>query len=195
VVNPKVIPVSTLQELIGYARKHPLMYATSSNGSMGHLSFELIAQSAGITVQHVPYKGGAPALTDLLGGQVPMMYADIRTVLPHIRSGKLKALAVGNPTRIPALPDVPTVAESGFPGFVGTAWGGLMAPAKTQANTLSELSEAIAKTLRSPDVVSKIAELGAEAAPPMPASDFGKFMTAESEKWTAIIRSRGIRAE
>jgi tripartite-type tricarboxylate transporter receptor subunit TctC len=194
-VNPSVLPVSTLAELIDYARKNRLVYASSSNGSMGHLSFELIAQQAGIKVEHIGYKGSAPALLDVLGGRVPMMYGDIVSLLPQIRSGKLKAIAVGSATRLNSLPNVPTVAESGFPGFVGTAWGGIVAPIGMAPQVRAQLIDALHRVMSSSDIISKMRDSGVEPATVADPNDFARFMKAEATKWSQVIKDGGIRVD
>jgi len=196
-VNPKVLGVKTLSELVAYAKANPgrLQYATPSAGSVGHLSFELIRQLAGFDAVHVAYKGSAPAINDLIGGQVPMMYGDMVSALPHIKSGRIAAVAVSTASRVGAIPDVPTVAESGFPGFLGVAWGGLMVPAGTPAAIKQRLHAEGAKALAAEDVKQKIRGLGVEPAPVASPEDFGAFMKSEMAKWGKLIRERNIRTD
>jgi tripartite-type tricarboxylate transporter receptor subunit TctC len=196
-VNPQVFQVSSLKDIIEFAKANPgkLQYASPSNGSVGHLSFELIKQLAGFEAGHVPYKGSAPAINDLLGGQIPMMYGDMVSALPHIKSGRIKAIAVSTARRVPALPDVPTVSESGFDGFLGVAWGGLVVPAGVPAATKDRLYKEAAKALSSDDVKQRIRALGVEPAPVASAEDFGAFMRSEMAKWGKLINDRGIQSQ
>ena len=196
-INPQVLPANSLADIIAFAKKNPgkLLYATPSNGSMGHLSFELIRQIAGFEATHVPYKGSAPAINDLIGGQIPMMYGDMVSALPHIRSGRIKAIAIGTATRVSVLPDVPTVAESGFPGFLGVAWGGLAVPAGTPKPVKDRLYAEASKALAMEDTQQKIRALGVEPAQVRSAEDFGGFMHSEMTKWGKLIKDRGIQAQ
>lgn len=196
-INPQVLPANSLADIIAWAKKNPgrLQYASPSNGSMGHLSFELIRQIAGFEATHVPYKGSAPAINDLVGGQIPMMYGDMVSALPHIRSGRIKAIAIGTATRVGVLPDVPTVAESGFPGFLGVAWGGLVVPAGTPKPVKERLYAEASKALGMDDTQQKIRALGVEPAQVRSAEDFGAFMNSEMTKWGKLIKDRGIQAQ
>jgi len=196
-VNRSVVPVDNLEQLIAYARERgdKFQYATPSNGSVGHLSFELLKQLAKFDATHIPYKGSAPAMQDLLGGQVPMMYGDMVSALANIRAGKIKAIAVSTAARVPVLPDVPTVAESGFPGFLGVAWGGIMVPAGTPAAIKERLYRETAKILETPDVQARIRGVGVEPAAIVPQEAFGAFMRSEMDKWGKVIRERDIRAQ
>ena len=196
-VNPQVFPVSSLRQIIDFAKANPgkLQYASPSNGSIGHLSFELIRQLAGFDAIHVPYKGSAPAINDLVGGQIPMMYGDMVSALPHIRSGRIKAVVVSTASRVPVLPDVPTVSESGFEGFLGVAWGGLVVPAGTPRTVKDRLYRESAKALSNEEVQQRIRDLGVEPAPVKSSEDFGAFMRSEMEKWGKLIKERGIQAQ
>jgi len=196
-VNPQNLAVKSLGDLIEYAKKNPgkLQYASPSNGSMGHLSFELIKQLAGFDATHVPYKGSAPAINDLIGGQIPMMYGDMVSALPHIRSGRIKAIAIGTSARLGVLPDVATVAESGFEGFLGVAWGGLALPAGTPRPIMDRLYAEASKALATDDVQKRIRALGVEPAAVRSSEDFGAFMGSEMAKWGKLIKDRGIQAQ
>ena len=196
-VNPQVLPAASLQDIIAWAKKNPgkLQYASPSNGSVGHMSFELIRQISGFEATHVPYKGSAPAINDLIGGQIPMMYGDMVSALPHVRSGRIKAVAISTAARVGVLPDLPTVAESGFPGFLGVAWGGFVLPAATPKAVADRLHAEAAKALASEDVQQKIRALGVEPAPPRSAEEFGAFMRMEMAKWGKLIKERGITAQ
>jgi tripartite-type tricarboxylate transporter receptor subunit TctC len=196
-VNPQVFPVATLKEIIDYAKKNPgkLQYASTSNGSVGHMSFELIKTLAGFEAVHIAYKGSAPAINDLLGGHIPMMFGDMVSALPHVRSGKIRAIAIGTAKRVAVLPNVPTIAESGFPGFLGVAWGGLAVPAATPAAVRERLHQEAARILASDDTQQRIRALGVEPAPADSAEAFRGFMQAEMEKWGKLIRDRKIEAQ
>jgi len=149
---------------------------------------------AGIDLTHVPYKGATPALTDLVGGQVHVMVDNMITALPLVRAGKLRALAVTSAQRVPEMPDVPTVAESGYPGYEVAVWVGLVAPAKTPPASIERLHADIAKVLAMPAVKKRIADMGGVTWEMTPAQ-FGAFIRAETEKWGAVVRQAGIRAE
>lgn len=196
-VNPQVFSVSSLKDVIAFAKSNPgkLQYASPSNGSVGHLSFELISDLAGFQAVHVPYKGSAPAINDLIGGQIPMMYGDMVSALPHIRSGRIKAIVVSTSERVPVLPEVPTVSESGFDGFLGVAWGGLVVPAGTPKPVKDRLYQEAAKALSAEDVKQRIRGLGVEPAPVRSPEEFRAFMRSEMTKWDKLIRERGIKAQ
>jgi tripartite-type tricarboxylate transporter receptor subunit TctC len=195
VVHPSV-PAKTFAELIAYAKANPgkLNFASPGAGSGAHLAGELLNLDAGIQTQHVPYKGLAPAVTDLLGGQVQMMFAGISTVIQHVKNGKLVALAIASPRRSPQLPDVPTVAESGIPGFDVTSWYGLVARAGTPPAVLEKIQRDAAEALRDPGVREKLAGLGLEPMGNTPA-EFGAMIAAESLKWGDIVRKAHIQAQ
>ena len=194
-VHPKV-PANTIQEFIAYAKANPdkLNYASQGSGTTSHLTAELFKSMAGVRITHIPYKGTAPALTDLLAGQVDMMFDNLGVSLQHVRSGKLKALALGSLKRIPALPNVPTVAESGLPGFVAVTWFGVVAPPKTPADIAAKLSSAIADTLKNPDVVRRLQELSAEPVGNTPA-EMAAFMKEEVERWRRVIQSANVKVD
>jgi tripartite-type tricarboxylate transporter receptor subunit TctC len=196
-VNPQVFPVATLKDIIDYAKKNPkkLQYASTSSGSMGHMSFELIRTMSGFDAEHIAYKGSAPAINDLVGGHIPMMFGDMVSALPHIRSGKIKAIAIGTAKRVAVLPDVPTIAESGFPGFLGVAWGGLGVPAGTPVAIRERLHQEGARILASEDTQQRIRALGVEPATPDSAEAFRAFMQSEMDKWGKLIRERNIQAQ
>jgi tripartite-type tricarboxylate transporter receptor subunit TctC len=193
VVNPSV-PARSVRELIEYAKAHPgaLNYASFGNATSPHLAGELFKSLAGVQIVHIPYKGGAPAMTDLLGGRVQMMFDNIITSLPHVKEGKLRALAVTAPTRSKLMPDVPTMAEAGLPGQEVSGWVGLVAPAGTPPEVVSKLSSEIARILRDPDTQSKI--VGTEAIGSTP-EEFGSFMRAEAAKWARLVKEANIRAD
>jgi tripartite-type tricarboxylate transporter receptor subunit TctC len=194
-VNPGV-PARTVQELVALAKASPgkLAIASSGNGTSSHLAGEMLKWRAGIDLVHVPYKGSAPAMTDLLGGQVQVMVDNLITALPQVKAGKLRALAVTGAQRVPELPDVPTVAESGFPGFEVTVWVGLLTHAKSPPEAVAKLHSEIARVLALPHVRQRLAEMGGASLPMTPAQ-FGDFIRQETEKWGTVVRQAGIRAD
>jgi tripartite-type tricarboxylate transporter receptor subunit TctC len=193
VVHPSV-PARNFRELIAYARSNPgtLNFASPGEGSGAHLAGELLNLEAGIRATHVPYKGLAPAVNDLLGGQVQMMFAGISTVLQHVKSGKLVAIAIAAPKRSPQLPDVPTVAESGLAGFDVTSWYGLVTRAGTPPEIVEKIHRDAVEALSSEDVRSKLSGLGLEPLGNSPA-EFERMIAAESRKWGDIVRRAGIK--
>lgn len=194
VVNPKVLPgVTDLQQLVAKAKAEggKLNYTTAGQGSFGHLSTEMLKNLAKFDMQHVPYRGSAPAVADLLGGQVPIMFSDLVAVLQHIRSGSLRAIAVGSPKRLPSLPDVKTVAEQGFPGFDAVSWGGLLAPAKTPAAVITRLSDELKQVLADAEVQKKLEAAGAYAAW-QPPQQMAARMQADFDRWGKVIRNNNI---
>ncbi len=195
-VTGPAIPAKSLGELVELARAQPgkLNYASSGNGSALHLASELFKTRTGIDLVHIPYKGIAPAMTDLVGGQVSVMFPSLDSALPHIRSGKIKALAVTSTKRSPLLPDVPTVAESGLPGFEILAWGGVLAPAGTPKDIVTHINSEIAKALESSDIRKRFLDIGAEATPSTP-GEFARFIEAEIEKWAQVVKASGVRID
>jgi len=193
VVHPSV-PVKTFKQLVEHAKQNPgkLNFASPGDGSGAHLAGELLNIEAGIQTMHIPYKGIAPAVNDLLGGNVQMMFAGISTVLPHIKAGKLTALAIASPRRSPQLPDVPTVAEDGLPGFDVTSWYGIVVRAGTPAPIIQKLQRDIAEALQGEEVHAKLAGLGLEPVGNTPDA-FDAMIKAESRKWTEIVRKANIK--
>jgi tripartite-type tricarboxylate transporter receptor subunit TctC len=194
VVHPSV-PVHSVQDLIDLARAKPgtLNYGSTGNGTTGHLSGELLNGRAKIGLVHVPYRG-ATAVTDLLGGQVQLMFATIPSVIQHVRAGRLRAIAVTSSRRSPALPDIPTVAESGFPGFEAGSWFGFVAPTGTPEPIIRKLHEQIAAIVRMRDINEQLASQGADPVGSTP-EEFGQYMQSETEKWAKVVRASGIRLE
>jgi tripartite-type tricarboxylate transporter receptor subunit TctC len=193
---PPRLGVNSVGELISLARNNPgkLNYASQGGGTTSHLTAELFKSMAGgLQITHIPYKGTAPALTDLLGGQVDMMCDNLGVSLPHVRSGKLRALAVASRKRFAALPDVPALAEV-LPGFESLAWFGIVAPPKTSAAIAEKVAADVAEAIRHPDVLKRLRELSAEPMGLSPA-ETGAFMRQESERWGAIIRSAGVKID
>jgi tripartite-type tricarboxylate transporter receptor subunit TctC len=195
VVNP-ALPVNSVAELIAYAKANPgkLNFASSGSGTSIHLSAELFKVMAGVQMTHIPYKGSAPALQDLLGGQVQLMFDNLPPSLPQIKAGKLRALAVTTATRAPALPDVPTVAEAGLPGFESSSWFGLLAPAGTPPAIVVKLNAEVAKWLATPDAKERLAKQGANAVGGSP-EDFEKHIAAETVKWAKVVKDSGARVD
>ncbi|HEY0337375.1 MAG TPA: tripartite tricarboxylate transporter substrate binding protein [Burkholderiales bacterium] len=194
-VHPSV-PARNVKELIALAKREPnaFSYASSGNGGISHLIGEHFKSVAGIQMLHVPYKGDTPALVDLASGQVSLMFGTAVSFLPYVKTGRLNALAVTNPKRSPAVPDVPTVAESGVPGFEALQWFGMYAPAGTSHDIVARLNTEIAKILRMPEIRERFASLGADVAGGS-AGDFATFQRAEVAKWTKIVKASGAKIE
>ncbi|MCD0504525.1 Bug family tripartite tricarboxylate transporter substrate binding protein [Bordetella petrii] len=193
VVNDRV-PAKTFKELVEYASQHPdkLNYSSPGPGSGAHLAGELLNQSAGIVTRHIPYNAMAAAVNDVVAGNVDMMFAGVSTVLPQIQAGKLRALAVAGPERLPQLKDVPTVAESGYPGFDVTSWYGIVAPAKVSPEILDKLQADIAAAVGQETVRQKFAGLGVTPAGSSRA-DFAGTIQDEARKWAEIVKKAGIQ--
>jgi tripartite-type tricarboxylate transporter receptor subunit TctC len=190
------VPINNVKELIAYARAHPgqLHFGSSGIGAASHLAGELFKSQAHVDMQHVPYKGTGQALTDLLGGQIELMFAPTQTVIPQLRSGRIKAIAVTGLQPLEALPNLPTVAASGLPGYQAQGWFGLLAPKATPAPVLARLHDDVNKVLALPDMrqdlVAKGAEPGASSA-----ADFGRFIADEQAKWARLVKEAGIVLE
>ena len=191
VANPAQ-PYKSVKDLIAYAKANPgkVNFGSSGNGSSIHLSGELFKSLAKVDMQHVPYKGSAPAVTDLLGNQIGIMFDNMPSAIQHVRSGKLVPLAVTTAKRSPELPNVPTIAEAGVPGYEATSWFGMFAPAGTPVPVLAKLNAAIVKVLAQPDVKKKINEQGAEVYSETP-EQFAAFIQAESVKWGKVVKESG----
>jgi tripartite-type tricarboxylate transporter receptor subunit TctC len=194
-VHPSV-PANNFAELLALMKANPgkYSYASGGIGSTQHLSGELLANVAGVKVLHVPYKGEGAAQADLLGGQVSMMFQSSIIALQQVRAGKLRAVAVTSPQRLPSFPDTPTIAESGFPGFEVTAWFGMVAPANLPAAIQHKLNDALQAVLRQPEVVAKLAELGALPAGGAP-SELTALLRVEIPKWREVIKRGNIKPE
>lgn len=194
-VNPKV-QASSLRELIELAKKTPgkLTYGSSGTGAASHLSAELLKSLAGIDMLHVPYKGTGQAVTDLLAGQIDVLFAPAQTVMPHVQSGRLKALAVTSARRATALPQLPTAAESGLPAYESVGWFGLLAPAATSRDVVARISADANKVLADADTREKLLGLGAEPSGNSP-EEFGRYIRADQAKWSKLMRERGITPE
>jgi len=193
IVVPAASAAKSLKDLLAMAKAAPgkLTYATAGNGSSGHLAGELLKLTAKIDVLHVPYKGGAPAITDLLGDRISFMPINAVEAITHVRAGKLRALAVASDKRFPLLPDVPTVAEAGLPGYEATVWWGLVAPAKTPAAIVQKLNTETNKTLADPGTAKQFAELGVVLTPGTP-EQFGAFINAQTELWSGVVKAAAI---
>ena len=198
-VNP-AFAAKSLPELIAMAKAKPdqYQYASAGNGTLNHLLGEMLGSMAGVHLQHVPYKGVAPALNDVLGGQLPMLFASLPSSLAHIKSGKLRALAVSGAARSPVLPDVPTIAES-VPGYNGTLWIGLFAPAGVPQDVLAKLQDAMGKALAAKDLRDKLEQQGVElAAPadkPITPEQFAAVLNDDIAKWARIVKSSGASVD
>ena len=185
-------PANNVRALIALAKARPdtLNFASSGNGQSTHLSAELFNSMAGIKLSHVPYKGSSPALTDVMAGQVPLMFDTMLTAMPFVKAGKLKALAVTSPLRSPAAPDVPTIAESGLPGYEVFAWNGLLAPAGTPKAVIAQLSEELKRAMQLPQVKEKFSAQGFAASWNTP-EQFGGFLRGEVDKWAKTVKASG----
>jgi tripartite-type tricarboxylate transporter receptor subunit TctC len=192
-VNPSALNVSSIQELIDAAKKAPgtINYASPGTGSPHHLAMELFAKEAGIKLTHVPYKGEAPALQDLFGGQVAVMPVDIAAGMPHIKSGKIKVLGTATPTPIAALPGVPTIASAGLPGFEAWAWQGLAVPKGTPPDVIAKLRDGYIKAVNDPAVRAKLVEAGIEPLQSTP-QEMASYIGAETAKWAKVIKEANI---
>jgi tripartite-type tricarboxylate transporter receptor subunit TctC len=193
-INPD-IPAKSVQEFIDYAKAHPgkINMASSGNGTSVHLSGELFKMMTGVNMQHVPYRGAAPALTDLISGQVQVLFDNMPSSIEHIRAGKLRALGVTTAVRSPALPDVPTVAET-VPGYEASAWFGMGAPKGTPPEVINKLNAQVNAALADPNIQARLADLGGTVMAGTPA-DFGKVITDETEKWSKVVNAVGISVE
>lgn len=195
VVNPN-LPVKTLAEYVRYAKdaKDGVTFASSGSGSSIHLSGEMFKMQAKIQMLHIPYKGSAPAVTDLLGGQVESMFDNAPSALPHIKAGKLRPIAVTSAQRSTFLPDVPTIAESGYPGFDVQSWFALVAPAGTPKPIITQLNAALNKALNSPEVRQRMQELAATPEPGSP-EKMAAFEASEIKRWRDVVKASGAKAE
>jgi tripartite-type tricarboxylate transporter receptor subunit TctC len=195
VANP-ALPAKNVKELIAVAKARPgdLAFASSGNGQSTHLAAELFNTMAGTKMTHVPYKGSAPALTDTMGGQVSLFFDTMLSAMPHVRSGKLKALAVTSAARSPAAPDIPTVAESGLPGYEAIAWNGLLAPAGTPKEVIARLSAEVRKTLELPEIKERFAAQGFAAAWSSP-EQYAAFLDNEVDKWAKVVKVSGATVD
>jgi tripartite-type tricarboxylate transporter receptor subunit TctC len=191
-VHPS-FPAKTVPEFIAYVRANPgkINHASAGTGSAGHVAGELFKMMTGVSMVHVPYRGGAPALTDLLGGQVQVYFGNMQSSIEYIRAGKLRALAVTTATRSEALPDIPTVGEF-VPGYEASGWTGIAAPKNTPAEIVDKLNKETNAALADPKLKARLADLGAAPLPGSP-SDFGRFIAEETEKWGKVVKFANIK--
>jgi tripartite-type tricarboxylate transporter receptor subunit TctC len=196
VVAHPSLPAKNIGELVQYAKARPgqLNFASSGTGSIAHLAAEMLNAMAKIRITHVPYKGTSPALVDLLGGQVQLMMNSAVSMIPQVRGGKLRALAVTGARRLTALPELPTVAESGVPGYEAASWYGMLAPAKTARPIIDKLNREIVAIVRLPELRDRLIADGAEPAGNTP-DEFAAYIKRELARWSAVIKSAGIRPE
>ncbi len=189
-------PVSTVKELIEHARRNPgrINYGSSGNGTSVHLSMELFKSMTKTFVLHIPYKGSAPVVTDLLAGQIDVMFDNVPNVIGHVRAGKMKAIAVSTPQRSALAPDVPTVAEAGVPGYELSVWFGVLAPAGTPRDIIARLNTEIVKVLNAPEVKDRFAKQGVEVRTSTP-EQFGEFLRAEVSRWAKVVQDANIKAD
>jgi len=192
----KDLPVKTIQEFVAYAKARPdkLSYCSWGNGSGGHLAMESLKKQAGLVMTHVPYKGSGPCVQDLVGGQVDAAFADISSTVEIVRAGRIRALANSGPSRIPMLPDVPTMTESGYP-FTTYAWYGLLAPAKTPPAVVKKLNEAVNQVLRDPAVVRRMYELNFNDLPQNTPEQFAATIQKDMRDWGALVKEIGLTPE
>ena len=195
VANPSFSP-NTVKELIEYARRNPgrINYGSSGNGTSVHLSMELFKSMTKTFMLHIPYKGSAPVVTDLLAGQIDVMFDNVPNVIGHVRAGKMKAIAVSTAQRSALAPEVPTVAEAGVPGYELSVWFGVLAPAGTPRDIVARLNAEIVKVLNSPDIKDRFAKQGVEIRTSTP-DQFGDFLKTEVARWAKVIKDAGIRAD
>ncbi|HET7159973.1 MAG TPA: tripartite tricarboxylate transporter substrate binding protein, partial [Burkholderiales bacterium] len=195
VVHPSVA-AKDVKDLIAYAKAHPgkLNFASAGNGGPTHLTGELLKASAGIDIVHVPYKGNAAALLDLTAGRVQMMFSNLLTSMPHVRAGKLRAIAISSPQRTPQAPELPTVAESGVPGFSSVPWYGVLGPARMPRAIIDKLNSEIARSLAQPDIKERFVSqgIGMQASTP---EQFGALIKTELVKWRKVVRDSGAKVD
>jgi tripartite-type tricarboxylate transporter receptor subunit TctC len=190
------LTANSMKDMVEFAKKNPgrLSYCSSGTGSSDHLTAELLKQMSATFVLHVPYRGGAACQTDLMGKQIDLSFQNLGAVTNYIKGGRMKALAVTSKTRHPQLPDVPTVAEAGFPGLVVTSWQAAAAPAKTPRAVLARLNDATVRALRSPDVRERMTQIGFDVVAGT-SEEFGRFMKEEVDRWTTVVNKGGIKPD
>jgi tripartite-type tricarboxylate transporter receptor subunit TctC len=193
--NPNA-PYTNIKQLIDAAKGKPnsIAFGTPGNGSTPHMAIELFARAAGIDLQHIPYRGGSPAITDVIGGQLPLVAVNALEVLPHVKSGKLKVLAVLSPNRSAIFPDVPTISESGFPGFEASVWYGLVAPAATPKPILNKLHDEVQKALQTKEVRERMNAVGGEVVPGS-AEMFTHLIRSERQRYAKLVREANIQPD
>jgi len=195
IVNP-TIPAKTLSEFIAYAKANPgLAYGSAGNGSPQHLGAELLKTQAGIDIRHVPYRGSVPAMLDVIANHIPFMIVDLEPALPQIKEGKVRVLGVTTPKRVAVAPDIPTMAESGLPGYQLVAWQGVVAPAGTPRDVVDALAAQIAKLLADPATSGRFATLAIEPLPGSTPDSFAAYIKTEVDRWAIIVKNSGAEAE
>ncbi|QQX83512.1 tripartite tricarboxylate transporter substrate binding protein [Cupriavidus necator] len=195
-VSSAQLPPTTVKELVGWGKANPakMTFASSGNGSGAHLAGELFAQSVGMQMTHVPYKGISPALPDLFSGQVAIIFDSVQTMMPQVKAGKVRALAISSPTRWPAAPEVPTMAEAGYPGVTAGSWIGLIAPAMTPPAVQAKLAREMEAVLQQPDVRARLIDYGIDPVGGKP-EQFQAFIKAEAVRWGEVVKKGGLRLE
>ena len=195
VINP-YLPARNLKDVFALARSKPgqMSYGTGGHGSSNHLSMELLKSMAGVQITHVPYKGDVPAMIDAMAGQIEMSVPTVVAASPYVKSGKLRAIAVTSVKRVAALPEVPTIAEAGVPGFESVSWGGVMAPGGTPAPVINKLNTEIVRILRLPDMQERLQALGAEVVGSSPA-EFANYLETEIARWSKVARAAGVKLD
>jgi tripartite-type tricarboxylate transporter receptor subunit TctC len=195
ITHPSV-PAKSIKELIALAKAKPgqLNYASAGNGVANHLAMEMFKQMAGVNIVHVPYKGAPQAVTDVLGGQMQMMFNSIAPVLPHVRAERVRTLGIASPKRSPQLPDIPTIAESGVPGYESENWFGFLAPAKTPRRIVMQVNEVLVKVVRSPEVKAQFEALGADPVGGTP-EEFAAFMRRDMERYRVVVKISGAKID
>lgn len=195
VIHPS-LPAKNFKEFIAYSKANPkkVTFASASVASVGHLTGELLNDLAGIDMVHVPYKGSGQAISDLVGGHIKVMISGMASTLPHVKSGKLRGIATTGARRTPATPDLPTIAESGFPGFEATSWFGVLAPAGTPRPVVARLNKDIIRALQDPAVAKRLADVGFEITTGTP-EQFAAYIQAEIKKWAKVVKASGAKAE
>lgn len=196
VVNPS-IPVNTVKELIALAKRRPgeLTYGTAGNGATGHIAGELFSRQAGIKLSHIPYKGNAPALIDVVGGQISLMFDTISTSIQYVKTGKLKGLGVTSPKRSPIFPELPTISEAALPGYEAAIFNAIVAPAGTPRDLVARMHAEIAKAVQQPELRARFLQQGVELSASASPDEATAFIRSETEKYAKIVREAGIRAE
>ena len=202
VVNPQILvahpslQAKTVKELVALAKEKPgqLNFASAGSGTATHLGLELLKLTTGMQAVHVPYKGGAPAVTDLIGGQVHLLWVSIPSVLPHVKASRLRAIAVSTAKRSASAPEIPTVAESGYPGFEYSNWNALFVPAKTPQAYIAKVNAAVVKALKDPDIAQRLSAQGADPAPGTP-QELAGYMRTDHERWKKVIATAGIKPQ
>ena len=195
IINPQ-IPAKTLSEFIAYAKSKPgLAYGSAGNGSPQHLGAEMLRSASGIDIRHVPYRGGGPAMLDVIAGHIPFMVADLPAALQQISEGKVRVLGVTTPKRVAAAPDIPTIAEAGLPGYELVAWQGVVAPAGTPRPVVDALAAQMAKLMADPATRERLKALTLEPLPPSTPDDFAAYIKAEVARWADIVKNSGAELE